>query len=100
VLITASTTITGIVFYCIICFRKINHLVVKNHLHSSSGVREVVSSTTILQFSREYPQVFLKVHKRQQMKNKIYNKNKTTTHTNKIQQSSLPKSFKSNITAS
>ncbi len=76
VLITASTTITGIVFYCIICFRKINHLVVKNHLHSSSGVREVVSSTTILQFSREYPQVFLKVHKRQQMKNKIYNKTK------------------------
>ncbi len=45
VLITTSTTITGIVFYCIICFRRINHLVVKNHLHSSSGVREVVSST-------------------------------------------------------
>jgi hypothetical protein len=36
--------ITGIVFYCIIYFRRINHLVVKNHLHSSSGVR-VVSST-------------------------------------------------------
>ncbi len=45
VLITTSTTITGIVFFCIICFRRINHLVVKNHLHSSSGVREVVSST-------------------------------------------------------
>jgi hypothetical protein len=37
--------ITGIVFYCIICFRRINHLVIKNHLHSFSGVREVVSST-------------------------------------------------------
>jgi hypothetical protein len=48
VVITAPTTITGIVFYCIICFRKINHLVVKNHLHSSSGVREVVSSTFII----------------------------------------------------
>ncbi len=45
VVITTPTTMTGIVFYCIICFRKINHLVVKNHLHSSSGVREVVSST-------------------------------------------------------
>jgi hypothetical protein len=44
-IITTPTTITGIVFYCIICFRKINHLVVKHHLHSSSGVREVVSST-------------------------------------------------------
>jgi hypothetical protein len=31
--IASSTTITGIVFYCIICFRKINHLVVKNHLN-------------------------------------------------------------------
>jgi hypothetical protein len=29
VIITTSTTITGIVFYCIICFRRINHLVVK-----------------------------------------------------------------------
>jgi hypothetical protein len=29
VVITTPTTITGIVFYCIICFRKINHLVVK-----------------------------------------------------------------------
>ncbi len=46
-IIATPTTITGIVFYCIICFRKINHLVVKHHLHSSSGVREVVSSTTI-----------------------------------------------------
>jgi hypothetical protein len=43
--IAVPTTITGIVFYCITCFRKINHLVVKHHLHSSSGVREVVSST-------------------------------------------------------
>jgi hypothetical protein len=42
-----STTITVIVFYCIICFRRINHLVVKNHLHSSSGVRAVVSSTVL-----------------------------------------------------
>ncbi len=41
----ALTNITGIMFYCIICFRRINHLVVKNHLHSSSGVREVVPST-------------------------------------------------------
>ncbi len=46
VIIAAPTTITEIVFYCIICFRKINHLVVKHHLHSSSGVGEVVSSTT------------------------------------------------------
>jgi hypothetical protein len=46
-LVTISTTITGIVFYCIICFRRINHLVVKNHLHSSSGVREDLSSTII-----------------------------------------------------
>jgi hypothetical protein len=45
VVIIAPTTITGIVFYCIICFRKINYLVVKNHLHSSSGVWEVVLST-------------------------------------------------------
>ncbi len=45
VIITTPTTITGIVFYCIICFRKINHLVVKHHLHSSSDIREVVSST-------------------------------------------------------
>jgi hypothetical protein len=42
VLITTSTTITGIVFLLYICFRRINHLVVKNHLHSSSGVRENV----------------------------------------------------------
>ncbi len=28
-----------------VCFRRINHMAVKNHLHSSSGVREVVSST-------------------------------------------------------
>jgi hypothetical protein len=42
------TTITGTVFYCIICFRKIIHLVVKHHLHSSSDVQEVVSSTVIL----------------------------------------------------
>jgi hypothetical protein len=39
--------IAGIVFYCIICFKRINNLVVKNHLYSSSGVREVVSSTLI-----------------------------------------------------
>ncbi len=39
--------ITGTVFYCIICFRKINHLVVKHHLHSSSDVQEDVSSTII-----------------------------------------------------
>jgi hypothetical protein len=26
-----------------ICFRRVNHMAVKNHLHSSSGVREVVS---------------------------------------------------------
>ncbi len=49
VIITTPTNITGIVFYCIICFRKINHLVVKHHLYSSSGVREVVSSTVISQ---------------------------------------------------
>ncbi len=47
VIISTSTTITGTMFYCIICFRKINHLVVKHHLHSSSGVREVVSSTRL-----------------------------------------------------
>jgi hypothetical protein len=45
VLTTTSTTITGILFYCIICFRRINHLVVKSRLHSSSSVREVVLST-------------------------------------------------------
>jgi hypothetical protein len=28
-----------------ICFRRINHISVKNHLHSSSGVREVVAGT-------------------------------------------------------
>jgi hypothetical protein len=28
-----------------ICFRRINHMAVKNHLHSSSGVREAVSGT-------------------------------------------------------
>ncbi len=28
-----------------ICFRRINHMAVKNHLHSSSGVREVVLGT-------------------------------------------------------
>ncbi len=28
-----------------ICFRRINHMAVKIHLHSSSGVREVVSDT-------------------------------------------------------
>jgi hypothetical protein len=33
------------VFIVFVCFRRINHLAVKNHLHSSSGVREVVSST-------------------------------------------------------
>ncbi len=43
VIITTPTTITGIVFYCIICFRKINNW------HSSSGVREVVSSTLTIQ---------------------------------------------------
>jgi hypothetical protein len=45
---TAPTTITGIVFYCIIYFRKINNFVVKNHLHSFSGVWEVLSSTRSL----------------------------------------------------
>ncbi len=30
-----------------ICFRRINHKAVKNHLHSSSGVREVVSGTIL-----------------------------------------------------
>ncbi len=30
-----------------ICFRRINHMAVKNHLHLSSGVREVVSGTII-----------------------------------------------------
>jgi hypothetical protein len=35
-------------FHCIICFRRINHLAVKKHLHSSSGVREVVLSTVML----------------------------------------------------
>ncbi len=30
-----------------ICFRKINHMAVKTHWHSSSGVREVVSGTFI-----------------------------------------------------
>ncbi len=34
--------------YCVVCFRRINHMAVKNHLHSSSGVREVVSGTIIL----------------------------------------------------
>jgi hypothetical protein len=28
-----------------ICFREINHMAVKNHLHSSYGVQEVVSGT-------------------------------------------------------
>ncbi len=44
-LVTMMIIITRIVFYCSYCFRKINHLVVKNHLHSSSGVQEVKSST-------------------------------------------------------
>ncbi len=35
-------------FYCNYCCRRINHLVVKHHLHSSSGVREVVSSTKLI----------------------------------------------------
>jgi hypothetical protein len=35
------------------CFRKINHLVVKNHWHSSSGVREVVWSTEITVYKVE-----------------------------------------------
>jgi hypothetical protein len=48
VIIAISTTITGTMFFCVICFRKINHLVVKHHLYSSSGVREVVSSTITL----------------------------------------------------
>jgi hypothetical protein len=30
-----------------ICFRRINHMAVKNHLHSSSGVQEVVLGTLI-----------------------------------------------------
>jgi hypothetical protein len=30
-----------------ICFRRINHMAVKNHLHSSSGVQEVVAGTII-----------------------------------------------------
>jgi hypothetical protein len=45
IVVTSKRTITGTVFNCISCFRKINHLVVKHQLHSSSGVREVVSST-------------------------------------------------------
>jgi hypothetical protein len=31
-----------------ICFRRINHMAVKNHLHSSSGVQEVVSGTVLI----------------------------------------------------
>jgi hypothetical protein len=30
---------------CLLCFRRINHMVVKDHWHSSSDVQEVVSST-------------------------------------------------------
>jgi hypothetical protein len=33
---------------CVVCFRRINHMAVKNHLHSSFGVREVVLGTIIL----------------------------------------------------
>jgi hypothetical protein len=43
---TILIIITRIMFYCNYCFRRINHLVVKKHLHSSSGVRAVLSSTT------------------------------------------------------
>jgi hypothetical protein len=28
-----------------ICFRRINHMALENHLHSSSGIRQVVSGT-------------------------------------------------------
>jgi hypothetical protein len=34
--------------YLIICLRRINHMVVKDHLHSSSDVQEVVLSTLTL----------------------------------------------------
>ncbi len=44
-LITTLIIITGIMSHCNYCLRRINHLVVTHHLHSSSGVREVVSST-------------------------------------------------------
>jgi hypothetical protein len=44
---TMLIIITRIMFYCDYCFRRINHLAVKHHLHSSSDVREVVSSTRI-----------------------------------------------------
>jgi hypothetical protein len=40
-----------------ICFRRINHMAVKNHFHSSSGVREVVSGTSItMQFDQPHLQ--------------------------------------------
>ncbi len=45
VLITILIIISRIMFYCSYYLRRINRLVVKHHLHSSSGVREVVSST-------------------------------------------------------
>ncbi len=48
-LITMLIIITRIVFYCNYCFRRINHLAVKHHLHSSSDVREVVLSTVLAQ---------------------------------------------------
>ncbi len=35
--------------YLIICFRRMNHIVVKDHLHSSTDIQEVVSSTTLKQ---------------------------------------------------
>jgi hypothetical protein len=37
---------SGVIRLCLIvfiCFRRINHMAVKNHLHSSSGVHEIVS---------------------------------------------------------
>ncbi len=46
-LITTLIIITGIVSHRNYCFRRKNHLVVKHHLHSSSGVREVVLSVQL-----------------------------------------------------
>ncbi len=37
-----------------IFFRRINHMAVKNHLHSSSGVQEVVSGTGHISMKNRY----------------------------------------------
>jgi hypothetical protein len=41
----STVTLMIVIVYLSICLRRINHVVVKNHLHSSSDVQEVVSGT-------------------------------------------------------